>query len=240
MRTDQRRQFGGQLLFGAIVITIGIVFMLQNIGVVVANDVLRWWPLLLIAAGVFRLIVGGQDGSRFWGVILLAAGLIFVPKFTVPLGWGFELNLGYVWWPLLLIGIGGFIIWKGIEHRRAMANAGVETGDGEEYVNGSAVMGAWERRISSRQFRGGELNTMMGGIDLDLRAAAMAGAEARLSVSAFMGGIKIRIPQGWAVDARVTPFMGGVEDNSFTPQQPGAPLLIVTGTAFMGGVEIGN
>jgi predicted membrane protein len=81
---------------------------------------------------------------------------------------------------------------------------------------------------------------MMGGVELDLRGAVMAGNEARISVTAFMGGIEIRIPQAWSLDVRISPFMGGVEDKTFQPQTPGAPVLILTGSVFMGGVEVSN
>jgi hypothetical protein len=59
-------------------------------------------------------------------------------------------------------------------------------------------------------------------------------------VSALMGGMEIRIPEDWAVDNRVTYFMGGSNDRSRLPTDPHAPRLVLKGFVMMGGVEIKN
>jgi hypothetical protein len=55
-----------------------------------------------------------------------------------------------------------------------------------------------------------------------------------------MGGLEIRIPNEWAVDNRVTYFMGGSNDRSRLPGHPSAPRLVLKGFVMMGGVEIKN
>lgn len=47
---------GGRLPVGPIVlITIGVLFLLDNLGLLVLGDVLRFWPLILIGFGVYSL-----------------------------------------------------------------------------------------------------------------------------------------------------------------------------------------
>jgi predicted membrane protein len=79
----------------------------------------------------------------------------------------------------------------------------------------------------------------MGGVMLDLRKARMTG-EAVLDVFAMWGGVELQVPESWAVDVRVTPLLGGVEDRTRPATDPSAPRLVLRGTVLMGGVEIKN
>ena len=54
-----------------------------------------------------------------------------------------------------------------------------------------------------------------------------------------MGGSKLTLPANWLVKTEVTSIMGGVEDKRFvdTDSDP-SKVLILKGTAIMGGIEI--
>jgi predicted membrane protein len=108
----------------------------------------------------------------------------------------------------------------------------------ESTFTSTAVLGAIERRNSSSAFRGAEASAFMGGVNLDFRDATMEGDEARIQVSAIMGGIEIRVPRTWTVINHVSPFMGGVEDHSRSGD--GNKRLVIEGTVFMGGLDIEN
>src|SRR5262249_18509485 len=77
--------------------------------------------------------------------------------------------------------------------------------------SGTAILGGIERQISSPTFRSADASAFMGGVKLDFRDATMDGNEAKIEVSAIMGGIEIRVPRTWTVVNRVSPVMGGVE-----------------------------
>ena len=102
----------------------------------------------------------------------------------------------------------------------------------------TAVLGGIERRNSSSAFRSAEASAFMGGVNLDFRDATMEGDEARIRVSAIMGGIEIRVPRTWTVINHVSPVMGGVEDHSRSGD--GNKRLVIEGTVFMGGLDIEN
>ena len=78
----------------------------------------------------------------------------------------------------------------------------------------------------------------MGGVNLDFSDAVMEGDEARLDVTAVMGGIKIRVPHTWNVENRVIATMGGVKDR--THSAIGNKRLVIDGHVLMGGLEIIN
>ena len=109
---------------------------------------------------------------------------------------------------------------------------------GEATFSDSAFLGGIERRYDSAIFREGEASAFMGGIDLDFRDAIIEGDEARLEVSAVMGGVKIRVPRTWNVDSRVVTTLGGMENR--TRSGGGNKRLVVSGSVLMGGLEIVN
>jgi predicted membrane protein len=98
------------------------------------------------------------------------------------------------------------------------------------------------RTSDAADFRGADLFALMGGCKLDLRQATIAGNEAVIDVFVMMGGIELRVPETWSIDARVLPLMGGISDE----RRPSAPAgtetqrLVIRGTVLMGGVEIKN
>jgi predicted membrane protein len=102
----------------------------------------------------------------------------------------------------------------------------------------TAILGGIERQNSSSAFRGAEASAFMGGVNLDFRDATMEGNEAKIEVSAIMGGVEIRIPRSWTVVNRVSPVMGGVTDH--THSKDGNQRLVIEGTVLMGGLDIKN
>ncbi len=95
------------------------------------------------------------------------------------------------------------------------------------------------RGNNSRAFRGADLLAIMGGLQIDLRRAAIHG-EAVMDVFVMWGGIEIRVPEDWTVSSRIVPLMAGVEDKTRPPQGASTHHLILRGFALMGGVEIKN
>jgi predicted membrane protein len=218
------------LMFGLLIILVGVVFTLDNLNIAHAEDYLRYWPAGLIAIGLAKLWQDRREqGSSIGGVI-----------FTLVGTWLLFDTLGYVeanpidFWPLLLVFIGTVIVWQGIRGRRQ--RSGASTND---TINAVAILSGVNRGSNSTSFKGGELTAFMGGCEIDLRNAEING-EAAIDVFAMWGGIEIRVPENWTVIGKVTPLMGGFEDHTRAAQAASAHRLIVRGMVIMGGVEIKN
>ena len=87
----------------------------------------------------------------------------------------------------------------------------------------------------------GETNVVafMGGAQIDLRDAEIAGDEIQVRCFAVMGGIEIIVPEGVEVHVSGIPFMGGFDNKiADVPILPGTPIIKVSGIAFMGGVDV--
>ncbi|MBH1933018.1 DUF1707 and DUF2154 domain-containing protein [Streptomyces sp. AV19] len=84
------------------------------------------------------------------------------------------------------------------------------------------------------------VNAGMGGAVLDFTRVSTRLPEVEIRVKAKTGGVKMIVPEGWAVDTdRVDPSMGGVRNRTTAGEPaPGTPLIRVTGSAGMGGVVV--
>ena len=226
--------FSGRLLVGVVLLSLGLLWTADNLGLTDAGEVLRWWPLLLVAFGIAR--VAGWGGERripLGSFCILAGGLLLGHE----LGWT-HVGLGLLW-PLALVALGVQILRRGA---RASGSTG-ETGaaDGSDYVRSFALMGGASTRSTSQALRGAELSAIMGGVELDLRQARPADGRVVVDAFAFRGGIDIVVPPNWHVEFNATPVMGGLEDVrglSATDEITGT--LVVRGMVMMGGIQVGN
>jgi predicted membrane protein len=224
-----------RLVIGLSIALAGLLFTLDNLRIVHAEDFLSYWPIVLVAIGLAQLVQSRTWGAYIWGLVLVGGGF-----------WILGENLGIVTmsiWklsPLLLVLLGGSMIWRAVS---APGGALGPPSDSDRFIRGTAVMGGFERTSTSADFRGGDLVAVMGGCKLDLRRATIAGGEAVIDVLAIMGGVGLLIPDTWTVEARILPLMGGVTNRARSVAAPeGAPRqrLILRGTAFMGGVDVKN
>jgi len=153
-------------------------------------------------------------------VIAVGAGLQLTRLDVVDVDlWGFL-------WPVVIILLGLAILLR-LESRSSDAAT----------VNSAVIWWGAERSTTSQEFTGGSLSAIMGGIELDLRAADIVD-RAEISVFVWWGGVEITVPPTWRVRVEGLPLLGGWENKTQAPERPDAPELVVRVTAIMGGVEI--
>ncbi len=265
--TDERwRRSAPRLVLGLVAIGLGILFTLDRLGFEVhAGSLLEYWPVLLIAAGLGKMLQPRGCPGRGFGVVVAFVGtwLLLENLDVLPYRlWDF--------WPVLLVVLGISMVWRAVGrpggraplwgHHEPLAvgpdpgsPSGAEPGvpapvaspagagaDAVATVDCFALLGASRRRSISQDFRGGSLFAMMGGCELDLRSASIRGGQAVLDVFAMWGGIEVKVPQDWSVALHGTPILGGFDDKTTHAAGDGSKVLVVTGTAIMGGVEIKN
>jgi hypothetical protein len=111
--------------------------------------------------------------------------------------------------------------------------------DSSDFIHATVILGAFNRKCPSKQFRGGDLTAIMGGGKIDLRDAQIQEKEAVLDVFTLMGGLEIQVPDTWVVEPRFTPILGGYQDRTNRTTQ-GTQRLVINGTAIMGGITVFN
>ena len=99
------------------------------------------------------------------------------------------------------------------------ANRGfISTADTPDRIHVSVMLGDAHRTVSSQTpFHGGDVHTLMGDTDIDLRNAVTDGQPITLDITVTMGDVIVRVPDGWTVDNQISPFLGQVDDRRGLP-----------------------
>jgi len=221
----------GRLLLGCSIVALGILFLLDSAGSLDAGLVIdHWWPLVIVAAGLFTL--AERPPSVLRGALLVAAGallLLFSTNVLDDNAWDYV-------WPAAIVVAGAVILlrWSG----RAIPRGA----NPEDVVRSTAIFSGSKLVSAARQFRGAWLTAIFGGITLDLRDAELAAEGASVNATAAFGGIDILVPRGCRISVRSTPIFGGVDDKTDHSQAPSAdaPTLYVDAVAVFGGVDIAH
>jgi predicted membrane protein len=237
MRNRQRRERNPatQMIIGLFVIGVGMLFLLDNLGWLDLDLRIHIFPTILIGAGILKVLQTRTQSGVVVGGGLILAGCLFMLK-----------AMGYLdidWrtlWPLFMIAAGVAVVVKSNINRNAPAPDGLSLNKDSDdtVINATAIMGGFKRRITTQDFRGGEITAIMGGCELDLRQSGITG-DAVLNVYALFGGITIKVPIDWTVVLEGTPIMGGFEEKTVPPASV-AKRLIVRGYVIMGGLEVRN
>jgi len=223
------RRITAQAVVGIGIITWGLLLTAANVGWLDLREIWRYWPLIVIAAGLTRFFNACTLSGRVTGGIITFVGAWWLAD-------NFDLVSVHVWdwWPLLFVLMGIMLILRSGPAIRA--NRGVPTST-DETISAFAFWSGVRRRVASTVFRRADLTAVMGGIELDLRGAGTANGEAVIDVFAMWGGIELRVPPDWSVSNQALAIMGGVDDKSAATADA-RHRLIVRGLVIMGGVEI--
>lgn len=220
---------------GLSLIFVGVLFFLDRIFIDSAPLFITWWPLLICFFGVAQL----RHKSEFSGFIVLAIGLILLLRNIDVL----PPNI-VAFWPLVLIAIGVYIVFNkqnGPAHTQPNPSSET-TVSSHENIDGTfrhvVVLSGINHTARVQTLRYGELIAVIGGITLDLHDVHLSEQGATIDAQVVAGGIQLRLPEDWHVDASPTVLFGGIDDKRRRPPSDSTKLLTIKGTILMGGIEI--
>ena len=136
------------------------------------------------------------------GIVLVVLGLLFLLD---NLGIADLGDVIATWWPLLLVGLGVWIILE--SRKRSSAEPSGQTPDvhrdaavldGDQIVE-TRVFGDINVRLSSPSFRKGSVHASFGSVAVDLNGLQPADAHARLALNAIFGQVRLRVPRSLPV-----------------------------------------
>jgi predicted membrane protein len=246
MPPEPRSVITPRFVLGFFLVLMGIALTLDQLGVVPAHHLMRFWPAILIVLGLSMLQRSRKRGALS-GVLLIIVGTWLLLN-TLGL---VSLRLWEFLWPLVLVVIGARIMMR--NHARSASEEppriatastppSMSAAPGvSDHVSQFALLSSCRRRWGSATFGSADVTCVLGGCELDLREA-LIGADGTAEIDAFvlMGGINVFVPPNWTVVTQVTPLLGGVEDKTRSIPASPARRLIVRGTVIMGGIEISN
>ena len=267
-RSDSAR-FTGRMIAGGLLILVGVLFTLDSCGFLDAGHIFEYWPLILVGVGLARLFgaTTGSERKSGWLLIAIGGGLLFLTLDFIEvrrIGPVILLGVGglLVWQslrrrapavgepaaaagtpvmpdPSAVAGsapgesnLGGLIV-------NSTRSRGGPDSDAE--LDEFALMGGGDRVVRSQNFRGGSVTAIMGGFEIDLRGARIAGDSATVDIFTLWGGVEMRVPDDWSVVIQGLPILGAFTNTARgNPGEAPRKTLIVKGAALMGGVEIKN
>jgi hypothetical protein len=227
------RSVPSQVLVGLFVVGMGFLFLLDNLNVFDFHRAVAFWPAAFILFGAIKLLDTRSPNGALVGSILIAVGVVMTVN---RLGF-VHINIRTLW-PLLIMGVGGAVIYRAVTGRRLLGMQSKDAEASDEVVDITAILGGFDRRITTPNFRGGEVTAVMGGCMLDLRGSSIEG-EAVINVFVLMGGITLKVPPDWSVALNGTPIMGGFDEKTIAAPNNNK-RLVIRGYAIMGGVEVRN
>ena len=233
--SESKKLSGGTILLGVILIAVGALVLLDNLGLFPYRfDLGDWWPLILIFLGVVH-IVDSRNVFDFSGLFLILLGGVFLMAELNVIHWGDI----WRWWPAVLILLGVSILFKG---KPEMLPGSVRTATprSEPTLHVRNMLAGSDRRVTSQEFKGGDVSNILGGTEIDLLEAKLAPGDWLLSVSTVLGGVDIRVPRDWRIEVQPTTMLGGIDDHTRQNADAAGGKLIIKASAMLGGIEIKN
>ena len=223
--------------FGVLVIVIGFMILLHQLRMIPEqiDHIVFSWQMLLIVLGIYNLFF---TQSRVFGYILVSVGGFFIiPEiFTIP--YNFTRNF----WPIILIIVGLFIVFRNGFRKREPVNMNIDEAD-SQFIDEFNVFSGSEKKISMKNFKGGKITSIFGGSEIDLLDSELSSETNAIELFYLFGGSTIKVPNDWVVINKVTAILGGFADkrNVSTPKEL-APekTLILRGFVMFGGGEVSS
>lgn len=101
MKRSGRRDARGSVTIGLFMIVAGVVLVLDHLGLVQIGSLGSWWPLLVVAIGLGKIVSPVPERDLAEGVMLMLLGGWFL---SVVHHW-----MGLTWrnsWPLIFVAVG--------------------------------------------------------------------------------------------------------------------------------------
>ena len=179
--------FTPNLVVGLTILAVGVVLLLDTLGIREVGSFMRYWPFLIVLFGASLV------AQAFRPVDPSAPKR---PQGGVPCFFLFLLGVAMFW----TFGLPGVIDTQA-SGRRATA---------------TGVMSRAETTVPG-DVRNGRVAAVMGRSMLDLRQVNLAPGESMtVDVFVTMGRATVRIPDHWVVDTSALPVMGSVDEDRFT------------------------
>lgn len=244
-----RKQQHNRTFAGIILVLVGGALLLRNLNFPLPYWLFSW-PMILIIIGLYSGIKHSFRNATW--IVLIGIGGFFLLDDFIP-----DLSIKELFWPVIIIGLGILFIlrprrrsWqyryqdeKDTGYQSATTTEDLFTDtktDGSDYFDIHSVFSGVKRTILSKNFQGGSISCVFGGVELDLTQADIPG-KAIIRLEEVFGGTKLVIPSDWVVQNEIEGIFHGVEDkrkyHSAATANPNK-VLILRGTSVFAGIEI--
>jgi predicted membrane protein len=228
---------------GFILVLLGAFFLLRNMNL----DIPEWvisWQMIVIVIGLMIGIMSNFKNAA--GPVTIFIGGIFLARDIF--NWSYDVSR-YTW-PIAMIVAGLYFIFRRESYKSAhykkeykdkkdQYHAFAYSTVSDDFLDISAIFSGVNRIIVSKGFKGGTVNAIFGGCDLNLTQADFTGTI-EIEANCIFGGAEIVVPANWEVKVLMNTIFGGVEDKRPVDLMTNNPekTLIIKGSCIFGGIEI--
>ncbi|RXI98257.1 hypothetical protein DS745_18145 [Anaerobacillus alkaliphilus] len=224
-------------VFGIVILGVGLLFLLTNIGVIEMNIgtfISMYWPLIIIYIGLRQVLRGFiyfvkklSDGKwrfnkLFWGALILAFGLVIQGNKLEY----FQISMGEFWgwlWPILIIYFGISLIFN---RKSGLIVVDLsEFGDEDKIKpfekeksfktssNSKQKLMIGDIRLGKSPWQIDEMKTWVGvgDISLDLSTAMLKEGVNTIDLSGGIGDVKIFVPEDLPIKINADVKLGEVK-----------------------------
>lgn len=254
METKPSFNFDKRVILGALFIFLGCLFLIDNIGWLnfSISNVFFSLPMVAIIIGALNLNRGRNNA---FGYILIAGGVLFLLPRIFNMGY----STNHLFLPFILVSLGVMILFhnKHQHHHNDKANANwsdytskkewhnhdkwyKREESSSELIDELNVFGGCERRMTTKNFKGGKVTSIFGGATYDFRDCELADGRNVLDIVNLFGGTKLIFPSHWKVHVEVVSIFGGFADKrlNVSVDDNTQKELHIVGIVIFGGGEI--
>ena len=244
---NNKRNYDSRNVIGILLVVLGGLFLLDSMDLINFNiaRVIFSFPAILIALGIVLII---NTSRRLLGMFILLIGIFFMIPRIFP--WVYYDSSIVV--PILLIAFGIYIILRKRTYRssegghRHKQDENTTHFRGYDQINSDrvddiAIFGGGHKIIVTDNFKGGNITSIFGGSEIDLRDCKLAQGVNIIDFVAVFGGSNIIVPSNWTVMIDILPIFGGFSNK--IRRDPNAVIdtektLLIKGFVLFGGGEV--
>ena len=268
MKPSKGTDYNENLTAGVLILTVGVVLLLQRMGVFFPGWLFSW-PMFLIVIGLI-VLVKHRFRSGF-GFFMILLGGVFIVKREYPhlVDMSYAIPIGLILLGFYLMvykknyrgdGFEGSYPSKPRKNKDPFSTGNVQSNyqrpeesdedkvdttigsqfvDNGDVLHSQALFCGIQKRVLSKNFYGGKISTYFGGTDIDLSQADIV-ETAYLNIDVAFGGVKLIVPPHWELKIDVTNIFAGIEDKRMYPQSASSSskVMVIKGSIIFGGLEI--
>lgn len=219
------------VLWGLGFIIVGILVLVNALGIIEINVFFKgWWTLFIIVPCFVNIF---KDNDKTASIIGTVFGILLL------LAVRDVINFDLLWkilLPLVLIIIGLSLIFKDkVSDKVKDEIKKLNKNSKDEYT---ATFSGQDLNFDDEEFKGCELNAIFGGIKCDIKNAKLKD-DVVINASSIFGGITLYVPKDVNVKVVSNSIFGGVSGNyNKNKNDKKGKTIYVNATCLFGGVEI--
>lgn len=222
----------GNVLWGLVLIVIGLIIGLNALGITDINIFFRgWWTLFIIVPSFIGLI---KDDNKIWSIIFLVIGVVLLLCAQNILSFAI---IGKLIFPFILVMIGLSIIFKDGISKKVSDKVRTLNSNKDGFEEYCATFGEQKANFSGEEFKSANLDAIFGSVELNLKSAVIKSDQV-INANAIFGGVEIIVPDNVNIKVKSTPIFGGTSNKVDTKYNENLPTLYINSFAMFGGVDI--